>query len=161
VRKNLNSIEADKVKGVLMTRTAIKTLIPEDIVEKVIMFQFKDLKDNMLEHEQLEVSGFGKFMTSPAKIKRKIDKLEAVLINMEKKIREKPEQIAPSRLAMWDKMTQRTEDVLAFLKTKKGGYAYKPKRDTGGDMELPIREGGSGESSQSEDGDLQGMFNEL
>lgn len=126
MKKNLsNSIQADKLKGVLITRTAIKTLIPEDIVERVIMFQFKDARDAMVEHEQVEISGFGKFLTSPNKIRKKIDNLEGALKNMEKKIIERPEQIPPNRLANWGKMTQDTKNVLAYMKTKKGGYETK------------------------------------
>ncbi len=126
MRKNTsNSIQTDKLKGVLVTRTAIKTLVPEDIVEKVIMFQFKDARDAMTKHEQVEISGFGKFMTSPNKIRRRIKKLEQVLRDMEIKVRERPEEIPAKRLAVWDKMTQNTEDALSYIKTKKGGYESK------------------------------------
>lgn len=126
MRKNTsNSIHTDKLKGVLVTRTAIKTLVPEDIVEKVIMFQFKDARDAMTKHEQVEISGFGKFMTSPNKIRRKIENLEGALKAMEIKVRERPEEIPANRLAVWDKMTQNTENILAYMKTKKGGYETK------------------------------------
>jgi len=125
VGKNQSNIDTDKLKGVLITRTAIKTLVGEDIVEKVIMFQFKDARDAMLDNEQIEISGFGKFMTSPSKIRRKIENLENILVNMDKKIKEKPEEIPPNRLAMWSTMTQATQDTLAYIKTKKGGYENK------------------------------------
>ena len=123
--KKQRKTEIDKLKGLLVTRTAIKTLVPEDIVEKVIGFQFKDMKEVMVEHEQVEISGFGKFMTCAAKIRRRIENLEGALISMEKKIRERPHEITPGRLAVWDKMTQNTQDILAYMKTKKGGYENK------------------------------------
>lgn len=125
MRKSQDSISTDKLKGVLVTRTAIKTLVPEDIVEKVIMFQFKDARDAMAEHEQVEISGFGKFMTSKNKIKKKIENLEGALKAMEIKVRERPHEIPANRLAVWDKMTQNTENILAYMKTKKGGYGTK------------------------------------
>jgi nucleoid DNA-binding protein len=125
VKKSQDSIATDKLKGVLVTRTAIKTLVPEDIVEKVIMFQFKDVRDAMIEHEQIEISGFGKFMISPNKLRKKIEKLEGALKGMELKIRERPHEIPANRLAVWDKMTQNTENILAYMKTKKGGYENK------------------------------------
>lgn len=125
MKKSQDSIGADKLKGVLVTRTAIKTLVPEDIVEKVIMFQFKDARDAMMEHEQVEISGFGKFLISPNKLRRRIENLEKTLVNMEIKVRERPHEIPANRLAVWDKMTQNTENILAYMKTKKGGYENK------------------------------------
>ena len=142
--------EHDKLKGVLITRTAIKTLVAEDVVEKVIMFQFKDVKEATHTHEQIEISGFGKFMTSKAKIKRKQEKLELVLEAMKKKFEERPHEIPTFRLAMWDKMVDDTTNMLEFIKAKKGGYENKYKGDTGGDMELHIRKEGDRGDSQSE-----------
>lgn len=150
MRKNQNSIDTSKLKGVLITRTAIKTLVPEDIVERVIMFQFKDIKDATLIHEQVEVSGFGKFLISNNKLEKKRKELAATLVNMEKKVRERPHEIPAKRLENWDKMTQDTQDRLEYLKTKKGGYENKHKGDTGRSMELPICEGGDREDSKAE-----------
>jgi len=122
VRKTQDSIATDKLKGVLITRTAIKTLVPEDIVEKVIMFQFKDVRDAMTEHEQIEISGFGKFMTSPKKIRRKIEKSELALTNViAKRDGPNPEK----RKESYDKMVEVTQNTIAYLKTKKGGYETK------------------------------------
>lgn len=125
MRKTQDSIGTDKLKGVLITRTAIKTLASEDIVEKVIMFQFKDARDAMVEHEQIELSGFGKFMTSRNKLRKKVEKLEKILHDMEIKVRERPHEIPENRLAIWDRLTQNTENVLTYMKTKKGGYENK------------------------------------
>ena len=126
MKKTQDSIATDKLKAVLVTRTAIKTLVPEDIVEKVIMFQFKDARDAMTEHEQVEITGFGKFMTSPNKLKNQIHKLEETLKSMEAKFRDRPNEIPARRLAVWEKLTEAIEVELACLKTKKGGYESKP-----------------------------------
>lgn len=124
MKKSQDSIGADKLKGVLITRTAIKVLVPEDIVEKVIMFQFKDAKEAMLEHEQLEVSGFGKFMTSIKKINRRIEKAERALANViAKRDGPNPER----RKEAYDKMIELTRNKIAYLKTKVGGYGNKNK----------------------------------
>lgn len=156
MKKNNNSIQADKLKGVLITKTATKTLASEDIVEKVVSFQFKEVVHFMKEHEQLEVTGFGKFLISPAKLERRRKKLEGILESMKKKIEEKPDEIRPGRLAVWDKLTERVEEMLAFLKTKKGGYSYanKYKGDIRGGMELPICEEGDRGNSTEENRDL-------
>ena len=139
----------------------MKTLVTEDIVEKVIMFQFKDIKEATHTYEQIEISGFGKFMTSRKKIERKKEKLEAVLENMKKKFEERPQEIPAFRLNMWDKMVSDTTNTLEFVKTKKGGYENKPKRNTGGDMELYIRKEGNRADSQSEERNLSGLLDEL
>lgn len=161
MKKNSNSIETDKLKGVLITRTAIKTLVPEDIVEKVVMFQFKDFLQAIKEHEQIEVTGFGKFMTSPNKIAKKLERLEGALEAMNKKIKERPHEITPGRLAVWDKMTEKTEQMIADLKIKKGGYETKSKRNTRGSVELHIRKEGDRGDSQGEERNLPRLLNEL
>jgi nucleoid DNA-binding protein len=154
VKRNLSSISSDKIRGVLITRTAIKTLIPEDIVEKVVMFQFKDFRDAVDKHEQIEISGFVKFMTSPAKIRKKIERMEGALVSMDKKIKERPHEIPEKRLAVWDKMTETTKEIIAELKSKKGGYEIKRKRYIRGSVELPVCEEGDRGDSQAETGDL-------
>ena len=150
MKKKQPSIETDKLKGVLITRTAIKTLIPEDIVEKVIMFQFKDIKQATYTNEQVEVSGFGKFLISNAKLKKRKEKLEQILEGMKKKIEERPDEIPPKRLAVWGELTRAIEERIEYIKTKKGGYENKYKGDTGRSLELSICEGGDRESSQAE-----------
>ena len=118
MKRNQNSISADKLKGVLITRTAIKTLIPEDIVEKVIMFQFKDFKSMIHIHEQVEISGFCKFMTSPNKLKKKIERLEAVIAYYTSKYNEESEEIKKDRYL---KAIEEITDTVTYLKSRKGG----------------------------------------
>lgn len=124
--KKQDSLSTDKLKSVLITRTAIKTLIDESIVEKVIMFQFKDVKESFHNHEQVEISGFGKFMTSPSKIAKKIINLDDTVAAIEKKLKERVEDTPAARLETWRKMLEGVKIALGEMKTKKGGYVYKP-----------------------------------
>lgn len=82
-----NNIPYEKVKDVLITRTAIKTLKPEQIVEKVISFQFRDAREHTRMVDEIEISGFGKFIRSKAKTARKLNKLNAakerLLLNLQ------------------------------------------------------------------------------
>lgn len=119
MRRNQNSITADKLKGVLITRTAIKTLVAEDIVEKIINFQFKDFRAAVMEHEQIEISGFGKFIISPAKLRKKIEKFGGVIPALKRKIDQDVEDT--SRKEYYKAVLIKSEEALEFLKTKKGG----------------------------------------
>jgi nucleoid DNA-binding protein len=125
VEKSQSSIDSDKLKGVLITRTAIKALVAEDIVEKVISFQFKDLKEMTSSHEQIELGGFGKFMTSPNKIARRISKLESKIRYLTNQKLNPPEGTTEKRLLYWTNLLKHAEERLAELKTKKGGYENK------------------------------------
>lgn len=125
MKKNQNSIQTDKLKGVLVTRTAIKTLVPEDIVEKVIMFQFKDARAQVYTHEQIEISGFGKLITSPIKIRKRIERIERDMATMKEKRENMLEEVPEKKLAYWDKSAEASREIVAFLKTKKGGYETK------------------------------------
>lgn len=67
-------VSPDKLKDVLITRTAIKTLQQEDIIEKVVSHEFKSAKDALKIYREVEISGFGKFIIYPKKLTKKINK---------------------------------------------------------------------------------------
>lgn len=125
MKKNQSSVQADKLKSVLITRAAIKTLVPEDIVEKVIMFQFKDARAQVQIHEQIEIGGFGKLITSPAKIRKRIEKLERNILTMKEKRENMTEEVPEKRLAYWNKSAIATKEMIDYLRTKKGGNESK------------------------------------
>lgn len=78
MREN-NTIPADKVNDVLLTRTAIKTLKPEYVVQKIISFQFKDAREATKRVSDIEISGFGKLIRSEVKTRKKKVVLERTL----------------------------------------------------------------------------------
>lgn len=121
MENNYTTIPADKLKGVLITKTAIKTLINEDVVEKIISFEFKDVLRAMKEHHQVEISGFGRFMISPNKTAKKISKLERRIDYINQKIIQNDE-MPEGKKAYWLGIIKREEETIQYLKTRKNGY---------------------------------------
>lgn len=64
-------IPSDKLRSTLITKTAIKTLRSESLVEKVINFAFKDALRELSEGTEVEISGFGKFFVSNSKSRKR------------------------------------------------------------------------------------------
>lgn len=123
-RKKIERPEADRIKSILITKTAIKELTSEDIVEKVVMYQFKDFRKMVFEHDQIEISGFGKFMVSPKKVERKRWKME----NSIKKFQEKLDtelDTSQSKRDYWTSQVRDANNILEDLKTRTNGYENK------------------------------------
>ena len=67
------------MKDKLILKVAEQCDLSQDIVHRIISFQGEDaLKHIKIVHE-LEFSGFGKFLLSQHKVKRKIKKLEDII----------------------------------------------------------------------------------
>lgn len=120
MENNYTTIPADKLKGVLITKTAIKTLIAEELVEKVISFEFKDALQALKQHHQVEISGFGRFMISPNKTAKKVVKLERRIeyINLKIQNTDMPE----GKKNYWLGIIKRDTETIQYLKTRKNGY---------------------------------------
>ena len=123
-RKKTVKVEADKIKNILITRTAIKELVSEDIVEKVIMFQFKDFRDMIFEHDQIEVSGFGKFLVSPNKVSKKIKYMEGTINKYQHKLDEQV-NVPLKKRDYWQALVTSAKEALEDLKTRTNGYENK------------------------------------
>lgn len=121
MNKDFGNIATDRLKGVLITRTAIKTLVAEDIVEQIISFQFKDVKELVRSYNEVEISGFGKFLVSAAKLRKKIAKLNLVIASIEKKLEEEEKQggIPLKKKEYWLDHIEKLKGILEFLNTKK------------------------------------------
>jgi nucleoid DNA-binding protein len=79
----MQGIPQDKMQDVLLTKTAIKTLKPLQIVERVIAFQFKDAREATRIVDEVEISGFGKFSRSRKRTKDKLKSLNQALQRMQ------------------------------------------------------------------------------
>lgn len=123
-RKKIERPEADRIKSILITRTAIKELISEDIVDRVINFQFKDFKDMVHEHDQIEVSGFGKFLVSMTKVEKKKIKLQKVIDNL-RNILDTDTEMPAGRRAYKEEILKSTISIFEDLKTRTNGYENK------------------------------------
>lgn len=65
-------------------KTAIKTLIPESTVEAIIKDQWRQVTQAIKSHKYIEheISGFGQFKTSPAKLSQTLVKLTKGLVKL-------------------------------------------------------------------------------
>lgn len=109
------TIPSDKVGDVLITKTAIKTLKPEYIVEKVVNFQFKDAVSAMKTHNEVEISGFGKFYISQSKLRKRIKNSEDIISTLEKLVKDEK---ALERKHINESKLEQMKEVLTFLKSR-------------------------------------------
>lgn len=123
-RKKIEKPEADRIRSILITKTAIKELTSEDVIEKVIMFQFKDFRKMVFEHDQVEISGWGKFLVSPNKVRKKEEKLHNSINKFQSKLDNEPDA-SKSRRDYWTEMVRLAYELLADLKTRTNGYENK------------------------------------
>jgi nucleoid DNA-binding protein len=72
-------IQKDKLKQVLITRTATKTIVSESVVEKVIFFAYAQANKAAKVNNEVEISGFGKFIFSEKKALKRLAKLREIL----------------------------------------------------------------------------------
>lgn len=115
--KGAESIPMDKVKDVLVTRVAIKLLKPEHIVDRVINFQFKDAVMHTKVDNEVEISGFGKFYASPAKMKKRLIAFTKSLEKVSKEL-ENPEKLTLERKDYLESRREDTRRGILFLQTK-------------------------------------------
>jgi hypothetical protein len=119
--EKIEIISPDKIKDVLITRTAIKLLQSESVVEKVIGFQFKDALQMTRVHHQVEISGFGKLLISGTKVKKRIEKLEKISTALRNAL-ENPEKLGELKTISYTKKLESATETLEYLKTRKNGY---------------------------------------
>lgn len=123
-RKKIVRPEADRIKSILITKTAIKELISEEVVEKVVLFQFKNFREMVYEHDQIEISGFGKFLVSPKKVEKQKLKAEGSIRKFEGKLENEPDS-SDGKKDYWKAMIKTSYEVLEDLKTRTNGYENK------------------------------------
>lgn len=71
-------LKGTNIKDKLVSQIAEDLKQPEYVVDKVISHQFKHANQSMRQYSEIEISGFGTFFQSQAKIKRRIEKLEPI-----------------------------------------------------------------------------------
>lgn len=120
------TVPREKVKDLLITKTAIKTLTSENIVEKIISFQGKDASRAIKTNNEVEFSGFGKFMVSSNKLRKRIDALEKMIVAMNETL---SLPIEESKKKDTERKLKSTEETLSILKTKQKDEL---KTDSGG-----------------------------
>jgi nucleoid DNA-binding protein len=111
-------IQLDKMKESLITTTAVKTMQSQEVVDKVINFEFKEARDALKIYGEVEISGFGKFIVSQAKLARKLRMqldIEAAYI---KKIEREGDEMSSRKKEDLIIRLSKTRDTITYLKTK-------------------------------------------
>ena len=81
----------------LSLKVSEKTGIPEDICDKVISWSYLKAKEATESNRSIELSGFGKLLLSPAKIKRRIKGQETAIKRVETILSNSPSEKAEIR----------------------------------------------------------------
>lgn len=118
VRERVKTIAPDKLKDVLITKTAIKTLKSEDLVERVIMHQFKSARDAFRVHNEIEISGFGKFTISTKRLRLKKLYYENIINVIERRL-EYSSNLPEWRIKQYNLRLGLIKEDLEYLKTKR------------------------------------------
>lgn len=88
--EEIEIIQPDKLKDVLITRTAIKTMVSEKIVEKVISFQFEELYERMKDQNLISLPTFGTFKLGKKSLLKKKLKLKNEMNKLKLKCDDEP-----------------------------------------------------------------------
>lgn len=70
-------------KEQLIKNTAEQLGQPEDVVGRVVSWSFKDANKALKLYSEVEISGWGKFILSQAKLRKRIERMEKSLITLE------------------------------------------------------------------------------
>lgn len=122
MEKKFEFIVPEKLKDTLLSKTAVDTGQPKDIVEKVISFQFRDVLKMLRELKEVEITGLGKFMISNSKLRRRIGRIEEIVFNLEtglaKGITKGGSLLSPEEMIDWKSKLDKSNEVLTYLKSR-------------------------------------------
>lgn len=105
----------DKIKDAMINRTASRCMVSSSDVEKIIDFQGKDASRAVKVYSEVEFVGWGKFMISQSKVKKRISNLEFGIKIVEEQIKSEVSETRKKYLST--KIVGMTE-TLEFLKNK-------------------------------------------
>lgn len=115
-----NIILPEKLREVLITRTAIKELQSPQVVEEVISFQFEDIIGAMRTHCQVEMSGFGKFLVSSKKTQKRLLDAEKIKLALQAQLNKS--DLSETQRKNYQKKMEYTIANIEYLKTRRNGY---------------------------------------
>ena len=73
--------EKKTVREYVSQKVSQELQFDQDIVDTVISWSFKKANEAVRVHQEVEISGIGKLMLSPAKLRKAITKYEGMLLN--------------------------------------------------------------------------------
>lgn len=115
---NNNLISKDKLKDVLITKVAMKTLQPVSVIEKIISHTFKSAAEAIKTEREVEISGFGVFKTNDYRAKQLIEKRKAQINKIKKKMTER--EYSESAQLNYQKTIEKLEYDIECLNRKMG-----------------------------------------
>jgi hypothetical protein len=122
MEEKFDFIAPEKLKDILLSKTAVDTGQSKDIVEKVISFQFRDALKMLREVKEVELTGLGKFMMSNRKVSKKISLIENIVGNLEtglaKGMSADGGLLGPEEMISWKMKLDNSNELLAYLKSK-------------------------------------------
>lgn len=68
-----------KLHDFLVRKMAVKMMLPEKWIDTVISDEKKGINEALKRYQEVEISGFGKFILSQIKLRKKIVSLERIL----------------------------------------------------------------------------------
>lgn len=96
-----------KLHDFLVRKMAVKMMLPEEWIDKVIGHEKKGINEALKSHHQVEISGFGKFVLSQVKLKKKIIGLEkALAINHQRVLDNPANEEAKGKIEIFEKEIQ-------------------------------------------------------
>lgn len=101
-----------EIKDYLVTVVAKELECPQKLVEDVIMWVYKDTKENAHFVNSMELSGLGTLLVTRTKLERRIDRMNKIVASVEKKAKESPQSEA------LEKRRLQALEALEFLKNK-------------------------------------------
>lgn len=116
----------------LLRKTAVKMMISESIVEKVITHEKKSINGAFKTKNEVEISGFGKFTISQVKLKKKIKKLGKTLSTLQQRNLNDPNN--PDTIFK----LQLTHKELDYFYSKLKPDENRPEGDSGGHQECSL-----------------------
>lgn len=125
----------------LIRKTAVKLMIDETIVDKVISNEKKSINKAFKTYSEVEISGFGKFFISQVKTRKKLVTLNNILTALQKKHVATPlgEEVNPDIIIK----IEFTHKEIAHYESKLKSDEDRFKGNIGGSKEQPLSRKGN------------------
>lgn len=117
-----------KLHDFLIRKTAVKTMQMEEVIEKVVSHEKREINNALRTLTQVEISGFGKLYLSPVKLRNKLKYLTGAIERDKAKLLLSPGDEGIIKALEWMKRD------FKYLKTKVK-YEDRSEGVSGGDKE--------------------------
>lgn len=139
-----------EIKDYLVKIVAAENSFPESLVDSVVMWAYKDVRDAMLYNNSVELSGYGSLIVSPTKLKKRATKFQNIDAHIDRNLAECTEGMK----AYWNKKKASCKGVLDIINRKLKEHGIES--DSGGISQPPVSsEGYEGGNREGVEGTLK------